>query len=169
MVDAESSELVWAYETIRRSGPDAEELVFELWGNVLYFRDFDVREGYDAREVSRSMIDHVLRFHGTAAGAVFIFGVHDSALVRDAFTDCGFEVVRKTEDMEFLTRPRDAPPATDRQNERAPDTKAAGAGVTGVTVSALRSVSTKPKDQAQGAQPCRQSTRGAGVQLRCPR
>ena len=103
MVDAESSELVWAYETIRRSGPDAEELVFELWGNVLYFRDFDVREGYDAREVSRSMIDHVLRFHGTAAGAVFIFGVHDSALVRDAFTDCGFEVVRKTEDMEFLT------------------------------------------------------------------
>ncbi|HZZ84766.1 MAG TPA: hypothetical protein VFE30_09530 [Anaeromyxobacteraceae bacterium] len=120
VVDAESSEMVWVYETIRRpSAPeDDEDLVFEMWGNVLYFRDFDVTAEYDPREVARSVIDHVLRFHGPAAGAVFIFGVHDSRPVRDAFKDCGFEVVRKIDDMEFLTLDlaMRRPPPADRTN-----------------------------------------------------
>jgi hypothetical protein len=105
VMDADSEEMLWVLETISsdETPGDVEGLVFEGWGSVIYFRDFDVASEHDLRVVARTFIDHVLRFHGSGVGAVFIFGVDDKPEVRDAFMDCGFELVRRLDDMEFYT------------------------------------------------------------------
>jgi hypothetical protein len=121
--DADSQEMLAVYEVVvDQAGGSFRP--FEGWGDLLYFQGIDVEPEFEAREVCRELIDHVLRFGGSCCGAVFIFGVHDRPELRDAFVDRGFEMFQQVEDMEFYTldtahKTPPLPPLTrDRANVR---------------------------------------------------
>jgi len=121
--DAESQDMLAVYEVIIDPA-DGSFRPFEGWGDLLYFQGIDVEPEFDARDVCREFIDHVLRFSGSCCGAVFIFGVHDHPELRAAFVDRGFEKFQQVADMEFyildlaLKTPPLPPLARDRANVR---------------------------------------------------
>lgn len=122
VMDAKSQDMLKVYETIVRPGtkPEDEQFIFDMLGNILYFESFDVSEGFDGRMVVRHFVDHLLRFHDDGSGAVYIYGGNEAPFVRDGVKDCGFDLVRRSGNVEYyaLDLSRRRPPPADRTNVR---------------------------------------------------